>query len=274
MSDDIVELQQLEEIPAIPRPALYEMIRGCKNPRDMRLMASFVLMANRCSEGLNVTPEDVHKEMSIDVLRVELEEMESRLNRLRTEVDVGESLGREVSGAKDRLGSLFDDYQEMTSLEHRYHHPDEFDIMETTDDIVRRYPQTVVYVVKILTLKRKKKISRVIPILTVDPLAPLFVESVEKDMGENFYEISRQRVWKVFQRAGLFAFYQDQGHHVPKNPLRHLRLSEVSNMLNRAQLYRYAGWKLKGTQDKYVHLKWDDFVEPLLRVARRAPPFS
>jgi hypothetical protein len=61
---------------------------------------------------------------------------------------------------------------------------------------------------------------------------------------------------------------------VPKNPLRHARLSEVSNVLNRVQLDRFAGWKIKGTADKYIHLRWDDFVGPLVQLARRSLPLE
>lgn len=280
ISEITQELKELEEIPAIPRTKLYEMMREAgenRQPphipgRDMRLMASFTLMANRCTEGLRVTPKEVHKEISVDVLRMEIERVAAQLGRLRIKVDIGESLGRGVSQAKVELGEVYDVYLHMTSLEEQFHKPG-IDALTVVDEIAKYYPQTLAYVVRLFTLKRKKKISRVVPIPTLDPLAPFFVESLERDMGKTFYGVSRQRVWQLLKRAGVFAFYQDQGYPVPKNPLRHLRLSEVSNVLNRAQLYRYAGWKLKGTQDKYVHMKWDDFMEPLVRVAHKSPPF-
>jgi len=265
------ELKELEEIPSIPRPTLYAMIKGA-NRRDQELMASFTVMANRCSEGLAVKPSDVHKEVSIDILKLEINELAARLGRTRTEVDVGASLGRDVGAAKKELGVLYDEYLRMTDLEEAFHKGDT--MLETVDKIIKLYPQTLVYVVTIQTLKRKKQVSRPVPIPVIDPLAPLFVSALSNNMGETFFELTRQRVWQLFKKAGIYAFYKDQGYPVPKNPLRHLRLTEVSNFFNRTQLYRYAGWKLKGTQDKYIHNKWDDFVEPLIKVARRAPPLG
>ena len=172
------ELKEIEEIKSIPRTTLYEMIRDSRNPRDGRLMATFYLLANRCSEGLAVGPDDIHKEVSVEILDGELTEMADQLGRLRTEVDVGKSLGRDVSGAQEQLGGLFDEYQEMNELKKRFHTPGQ--ALEVADEIGRRYPQTLVYVVKLLTLKRKKRVPRNIPIPVIDPLAPLFVDAVHK----------------------------------------------------------------------------------------------
>ncbi len=313
MSKVSKEIRELEEIPAIPRPDLYEMIRDAP-VRDGELMASWTLLANRCSEGLAVTPADVHKEVSIDVFKLEINELAAKLGRARTEVDIGGSLGRDVSQAKEQMATLYDKYLNMTSLEEMYHNP--ISKEAATDDIMSRYPETLVYVVTLYTLKRTKRIGpeytdkatvdrlvmekgwtirkirsrdksnvdrwrrvlphrvpRLIPIPTIDPLAPLLVSAIKK-MRSSFFGISRQRVWQLFKRAGIYAFYKDDGYPVPKNPLRHLRLSEIANVMNEAQRYRYAGWKMKGTQDKYIHLKWDDFIVPLVTLGRKAPPLN
>jgi hypothetical protein len=235
-------------------------------------MAMFHLLANRCSEGLAVETGDIHLEVAVQILDEELISLRDRLGRLRTEVDVGASLGRDVSEPRKELGELFNAYQEMNSLRTRWDRPGE--AMDVADEIAERYPQTLVYVVKLITLKRKKRIPRNIPIPTVDPLASLFVEAVKQESEGSLFGITRQRVWQLFKRAGIYAFYKDQGYPVPKNPLRHARLSEVSNVLNRVQLDRFAGWKIKGTADKYIHLRWDDFVVPLVQVARRSPPLE
>lgn len=277
----IVERKELEEIPAIPREALYEMIRraGEEDPwrseegarRDQRLLASFYLLANRCSEGLAVEPDDIHLEVAVSVLDEDLKALSDYITRLRFEIESGRSLGRDMEKQVREFGSLFDEYQEMSGIRAMWNRPGER--MDAADLMAKRYPQTKVYVVKLLTLKRKKRIPRVVPVPTVDPLAPLFVEQLQRMKG-HLFDISRQRVWQIFKRAGVYAFYKDQGYPVPKNPLRHSRLSEVSNVVNRVQLYRLAGWKLRGTVDKYVHLKWDDFMSPLLKVARSAPPLE
>ena len=271
MSERSRELEEIEEVKSIPRPALYEMIRGSRNPRDGRLMASFFLLANRCSEGLAVVPDDVHKEVAVEILDLELTEMAARLWRLRTEVDVGRSLGREVSRAQEELGRLFDDYQEMNELAKRFHTPGT--AVSASDEMARKFPQTLVYVVKLFTLKRKKRVPRNIPVPVVDPLAPLFVEAVE-EMGDRLFPISRQRTWYLLERAGVYDFYKEMGEMVPKNPLRHARLSEVYNYFNPMQVNRFAGWKIKGTADHYLHMRWADYVPALVRVARAAPPFE
>jgi hypothetical protein len=234
-------------------------------------MAMFHLLANRCSEGLAIEAGDIHLEMAVLILDEELISLQDRLGRLRTEVDVGTSLGRDVSEPRKELEELFNVYQEMNDLRARWDRPGE--AMDAVDEIADRYPQTLVYVVKLITLKRKKRIPRNIPIPTIDPLAPLFVEAVKESKG-SIFGITRQRVWQIFKSAGIYAFYKDQGYPVPKNPLRHARLSEVSNVLNRVQLDRFAGWKIKGTADKYIHLRWDDFVGPLVQVARRSPAIN
>lgn len=271
MSERSRELEEIEEIKSIPRPTLYEMIRGTENPRDGRLMASFYLLANRCSEGLAVVPEDIRKEVAVEILDMELTEMAARLQRLRTEVDVGRSLGRDVSSAQRRLGRLFDDYQDMSELTKRFHTPET--AVSAADEMAKRYPQTLVYVVKLFTLKRKKRVPRNIPIPVVDPLAPLFVDAVE-DMEDRLFPISRQRTWYLLERAGVYDFYKEEGEMVPKNPLRHSRLSEVSNYFNPLQVNRFAGWRIKGTADHYLHLRWSDYVPALVRVARSAPPLE
>lgn len=265
------ELKEIEEIKSIPRSTLYEMIREAKNPRDGRLMASFFLLANRCSEGLAVGPDDVHREVSVEVLDMELEEMAARLQRLRTEVDVGRSLDRDVSEAQLELGRLFDEYQEMNELAKRFHTPGE--TFSATDEMAKRYPQTLVYVAKLFTLKRKKRVPRSIPIPVVDPLAPLFVDAVHR-MEDRLFPISRQRTWYIFRRARIYDFYKEKEEMVPKNPLRHARLSEVSNYFNPLQVNRYAGWKIKGTGDHYLHLRWSDYVPALVKAARAAPPLE
>lgn len=263
------ELKEIEEVKSIPRPRLYEMIREAKNPRDGRLMASFYMLANRCSEGLAVVADDVHKEVAVEILDMELEEMAARLMRLRTEVDIGGSLGRDVSGAQKDLGTLFDEFQDMNHLTHRYHDPKENEA--AVDEMATRYPQTLVYVVKLYTLKRKKRVPRNIPIPVVDPLAPLFVDAVN-GMEDRLFPISRQRTWYLLERAGVYDFYKEEDEMVPKNPLRHARLSEISNYLNPRQVDRFAGWKIKGTADRYLHLRWSDYVPALAKVARVAPP--
>lgn len=271
MSERKRELKEIEEVKAIPRPTLYEMIRGVRNPRDGRLIASLFLFACRTSEGLAVGPDDVYKEVAVEILDLEIEEMAARLQRLRTEVDVGRSLGREVSSAQDELGRLFDEYQEMNELKKRFHIPQE--TLAAIDEIAKRYPQTLVYVVKLYTLKRKKRVPRSVPIPVVDPLAPLFVKAVE-EMEDRLFPISRQRTWILLDRAGVFDFYKKEGEMVPKNPLRHARLSELSNYFNPLQVNRFAGWKIKGTGDHYLHLRWSDYVPALVRVARAAPPLE
>ncbi|MBA7699362.1 hypothetical protein ES703_108057 [subsurface metagenome] len=263
------ELKDIEEIKSIPRATLYEMIRAARNPRDGRLMAAFFLLANRCSEGLAVGPDDVHREVSVEILDGELSEMADQLGRLRTEVDVGRSLGRDVSGAQEQLGKLFDEYQEMNEFKKRFHTPGES--LEAVEEIARRYPQTLVYVVKLLTLKRKKRVPRNIPIPVIDPLAPLFVDAVHK-MEDRLFPISRKRTWVIFTRAGIYDFYKAKGEMVPKSPLRHARLSELSNHLNPLQVNRFAGWKIRGTGDHYLHMRWSDYVPALVKVARAAPP--
>ena len=271
MSERSRELREIEEVKSIPRPTLYEMIRGSRNPRDGRLIASFYLLANRCSEGLAVVPDDVHKEVAVEILDLELAEMAARLQRLRTEVDVGRSLGREVSRAQEELGRLFDDFQEMSELAERFHTPEES--LSAADEMAKRYPQTLVFVVKLFTLKRKKRVPRNIPIPVVDPIAPLFVDAVHM-MEDRLFPISRQRTWYLLERAGVYDFYKELGEMVPKNPLRHARLSEVSNYLNELQVNRFAGWKIKGTADHYLHLRWADYVPALVKVARAAPPLK
>ena len=266
------ELKEIEEIPAISRPMFYEIIHETENPRDKQIMAMFHLLANRCSEGLAVEAGDVHLEVAVQILDEELMSLQDRLGRLRTEVDVGTSLGRDVSEPRKELGEFFNVYQEMNDLRVKWDRPGQ--TMETADEIAKRYPQTLVYVVKLITLKRKKRIPRNIPVPVVDPLAPLFVEAVKRESESSLFGITRQRVWQIFKKAGIYSFYKDQGYPVPKNPLRHARLSEVSNVLNRVQLDRFAGWKIKGTADKYIHLRWDDFVGPLVQVARRSPPIN
>lgn len=265
------ELKEIEEIKSIPRTTLYEMIREARNPRDGRLMAAFFLLANRCSEGLVVGPDDVHREVSVEILDGELTEMADRLGRLRTEVDVGDSLGRDVSKPKRELGELFDEYQEMNELRKSFHAPGQ--ALAAVEEIARRYPQTLVYVVKLLTLKRKKRVPRNIPIPVIDPLAPLFVDAVHK-MEDRLFPISRKRTWVIFTRAGIYDFYKEKGEMVPKSPLRHARLSEVSNYLNPLQVNRFAGWKIRGTADHYLHMRWADYVPALVRVARAAPPLE
>jgi len=266
------ELKEIEEIKSIPRTTLYEMIRDAKNPRDGRLIATFYLLANRCSEGLAVGPDDVHKEVAVEILDGELDKMAGQLGRLRTEVDVGRSLGRDILKAQEELGSLFDEYQSMNKLRTQWwNNPG--DAVEIADEIARRYPQTLVYVVKLLTLKRKKRVPRNIPIPVIDPLAPLFVEAVEK-MEDRLFPISRKRTWVLFKRAGIYDFYKEQGESVPKSPLRHARLSEISNHLNPNQVNRFAGWKIKGTGDHYLHMRWADYVPALVKVARAAPPLK
>ena len=265
------EIKEIEEIKSIPRSTLYEMIRNSRNPRDGRLMATFFLLANRCSEGLAVGPDDVHKEVSVEILDGELTEMAAQLGRLRTEVDVGESLGRDISSAQVELGRLFDEYQEMNDFQKRFHTPGQ--ALEVVDEIAHRYPQTLVYVVKLLTLKRKKLIPRNIPIPVIDPLAPLFVDAVHK-MEDRLFPISRKRTWVLFTRAGIYDFYKEKGEMVPKSPLRHARLSEVSNHLNPNQVNRFAGWKIRGTGDHYLHMRWSDYVPALVKAARAAPPLK
>lgn len=266
------ELKEIEEIKSIPRTTLYEMIRNAKNPRDGRLMATFFLLANRCSEGLAIGPDDVRKEVSVEILDGELTEMANQLGRLRTEVDVGESLGRDISRPKRELGKLFDEYQEMNELKKRWwDHPDQ--ALETADKIARRYPQTLVYVVKLLTLKRKKRVPRSIPVPVIDPLAPLLVDAVH-NMEGRLFPISRKRTWVLFTRAGIYNFYKEKGEMVPKSPLRHARLSELSNYLNPLQVNRFAGWKIKGTADHYLHMRWADYVPALVKIARAAPPLE
>ena len=266
------ELKEIEEIKSIPRTTLYEMIRDAKNPRDGRLIATFYLLANRCSEGLAVGPDDIHKEVAVEILDGELNKMAGQLGRLKTEVDIGRSLGREISKAQEALGKLFDEYQSMNKLRTQWlDNPAE--AVEIADEIARRYPQTLVYVVKLLTLKRKKRVPRNIPIPVIDPLAPLFVEAVEK-MEDRLFPISRKRTWVLFTRAGIYDFYKERGEMVPKSPLRHARLSEMSNHLNPSQINRFAGWKIKGTADHYLHMRWSDYVPALVKVARAAPPLK
>jgi len=269
MSESRRELKEIEEIKSIPRSTLYEMIRGASNPRDGRLMASFFLLANRCSEGLAVGSKDITKEVAVEILDGELTELTDRLGRLRTEVDVGKSLGRDVSRPQKELGRLFDEYQEMSELTKRFHTPGE--TQEAADEMARKYPQTLVYVTKLFTLKRKKRVPRNIPIPVVDPLAPLFVEAAEEMEGKLF-PLSRQRVWYLFRRAGVYDFYRDE--MVPKNPLRHSRLSELSNHFNPLQVNRFAGWIIKGMGDKYIHTRWSDYVPALVKAARAAPPLE
>lgn len=276
------ERKELEEIPPIPRETLYEMIReaGETSPygrteeeakRDQGLMASFYLIANRCSEGLALTSRDISLEVSVEILDEELSRMVAYLGRLRTEIDIGISLGRDVGNQQIELGELFDEYQEMNRLRTAWDRPG--DRMEAADEILTRYPQTRVYVVRLITLKRKKRIPRNIPVPTIDPLGPFFIDRVKK-MGESLFDITRQRVWQIFDRVGIYDFFKDHGYPVPKNPLRHSRLSEVNNFFTRTQLDRYAGWKIKGTADRYIHAKWADFVVPLVKAARTAPPFE
>jgi len=271
LSDRSGELKEIEEIKSIPRSVLYEMIREARNPRDGRLMASFFLLANRCSEGLAVGPDDVSKEVSVEILDGELTEMADQLGRLRTEVDVGRSLGRDVSSAQEQLGRLFDEYQEMNELKKRFYTPGQ--ALDAADEIVKKYPQTLVYVVKLLTLKRKKRVPRNIPIPVIDPLAPLFVDAVEK-MEDRLFPISRKRTWVLFTRAGIYDFYKEKDEMVPKSPLRHARLTEVSNAMNPLQINRFAGWKISGTGDHYIHMRWSDYVPALVKVARAAPPLE
>lgn len=265
------ELKEILETKTIPRPLLYEMIRDAKNPRDGRLMASFFLLANRCSEGLVLVSGDIHKEVSMEILDGELTDMAGRLGRLRTEVDVGETLGRDVSRSKRELGSLFDYYQEMNDLRENFYTPGQS--LEAADKIAARYPQTLVYVVKLLTLKRKKRIPRNIPVPVIDPLAPLFVEAVNM-MEDRLFPISRSRAYVIFSRAGIYDFYKERGESVPKSPLRRARLSELSNHLNEVQINRFAGWKIKGTADHYLYMRWADYVPALVKIARAAPPLE
>ena len=265
------ELKEIEEIKSIPRTTLYKMIRDAKNPRDGRLIATFFLLANRCSEGLAVQPDDISKEVSVEILDGELTEMANQLGRLRTEVDVGESLGRDVSSAHEELGKLFDEYQEMNEIKKRFHKPGHALVVGA--EIARRYPQTLVYVVKLLTLKRKKRVPRNIPIPVIDPLAPLFVDAVN-NMEDRLFPISRKRTWVLFTRAGIYDFYKEKGEKVPKSPLRHARLSELSNYLNPLQVNRFAGWKIRGTGDHYLHMRWSDYVPALVKIARAAPPLE
>lgn len=270
------ELKELEEIPAIPRLKLYEFIARAGTQdypesfcrRDQRLLATFFLLANRCREGLAAEKEDIELQVSLAVLDEEINRKEASLMRLRGEVDIGERLGRDVQRTREELGSLFDEYQDMLRLRAKWDHPGSS--LEAVDETATRYPQTRVYVVKLLTLKRKPRVYRVVPVPVVDPLAPLFVEQLQEP-GETLFDVTRQRVWQIFKAVGVYDFYKSQGYMVPKNPLRHARLSEVTNVLNSAQLDRLAGWKIKGTADRYVHLKWDDFVLPLVRAARSAP---
>lgn len=269
MSENRRELREIKEIKSIPRSTLYEMIRGASNPRDGRLMASFFLLANRCTEGLAVGPGDVSKEVAVEILDGEITDLADRLGRLRTEVDVGKSLGRDVSAAQRELGGLFDEYQTMSELKKRFHTPRE--AASAAEEIARRYPQTLVYVVRLITLKREKGVPRNIPVPIVDPLAPLFLKAV-KEMEGKLFPLSRQRVWYLFRRAGIYDFYRDE--MVPKNPLRHSRLSELSNYLNELQVNRFAGWRIKGTADHYLHLRWSDYVPALVKAARAAPPLK
>lgn len=282
------ERRELAEIPPISRGDLYEMIRRAGKPetyeyfegyksyaqRNQRLLASFFLFANRVSEGLNVGPEDVTLEVGVNVLDEELRLLTDRLGRLRTEIEVGAALGRDMGDRKGELGELFEEFQEMNGIRRLWNIPSE--VVRAADMMVKKYPQTKVYVVKLRTLKRKKKPIRNIPVPVVDPLAPLFVEQIP-EMGRRLFKISRQRVWQIFTRVGLYNFYKDRGYPVPKSPLRHARLSEVSGVLNPIQLARFAGWKIRGqvgTADHYIHSRWEDFLPSLIQIARRAPPLA
>lgn len=271
VSNDLYERTELEKIPAIPRPALYKMIESTELERDRAIMSGYFLMANRASEGLAIKPSDVQLQMGIDVFDEELKQISDELNRLRIDVDAAKLLGGEVEPLVDQYRELYGRYREMRELRRKYDVPGR--AAEATDEIASRWPQTKVYVVRLLTLKRATKIPRSIPIPVLDPLAPLFSRLLE-GMNGLMINLTRQRIWQIFDKVGVYNFYSDQGYPVPKNPLRHARLSEVNNVFNGNQLDRYAGWKIKGTKDHYIHMKWDDYVAPLVKVAKRAPPFE
>jgi hypothetical protein len=44
--------------------------------------------------------------------------------------------------------------------------------------------------------------------------------------------------------------------------------------LNELQVNRFAGWRIKGTADHYLHLRWSDYVPALVKAARAAPPLE
>jgi len=133
------------------------------------------------------------------------------------------------------------------------------EVLEMRVEGVRREGDFLVFDVPIK--KRKAKgLIRKIPVPLDDPFTPYVVEYLKKIKRGRLFNLTPQRVWQIMKDLGL-----------SPHELRHSRLTEITPFLpSDTDLYRFAGWKLKGMAEIYVHLRYRHLMEPLREVALKA----
>lgn len=113
-------------------------------------------------------------------------------------------------------------------------------------------------IVKLPILKRGKDLTKIIPIPLIDPFTKYITQYLNKIEGKLF-DITPQRVWQILIDVG-----------VRPHELRHSRLTEIATyMPSDVEIYRFAGWKLPGMEDTYLHLRYEQLKEPLRKISEK-----
>ena len=110
-------------------------------------------------------------------------------------------------------------------------------------------------VVRMPVIKRKRAVYKEIPLPLADPLTHYVAAYISGlPPAAPLFGMTRYGAWKVLKRVGI-------------NPhsLRHSRLTELASYFSYGQLYKFAGWRLEGADEEYVHLGWRDYAPALLK---------
>jgi len=109
--------------------------------------------------------------------------------------------------------------------------------------------------------KRKEQIMRKVPVPLEDPLARYVVEWLEYVKEGKLFDITPQRAWQIMKKVGI-----------SPHELRHSRITELAPYVSAVSLSKFAGWRIKGLGEieRYVHLRYEDYIEPLRKIALKA----
>lgn len=110
--------------------------------------------------------------------------------------------------------------------------------------------------VELVTLKRRDRLRREVPIPLRDPLSRYVVEWVR--------QVGRGRLWPFTRRYALMIL-KSARPDVHLHELRHTRLTELVREydFNEYELMRWTGWKTSKVATEYIKLKWRDLVRKL-----------
>jgi len=98
-----------------------------------------------------------------------------------------------------------------------------------------------------------------------DPLGKPFINWVKEKNTGKIFDISRVGAYKILKKVGVVS-PRKNGKGSKKNVLRHSRLSELGAFMNTTKLKRFAGHKISGSMEDYVHLNWRNFADDMTEV--------